>query len=310
MRAVSSLLLSLALSPACDAQTPVTAQYENVHGAAVYSNGYLLSWDSPEYTQVTVYGRDAKPAFSAPERMGDSHVSWAVDSDGVVAGAYWAHHLMEGHIDLLDRTGIVTRTISTGSYIPLQVVFAPDHTIWTAGNIALNDGSRDFNVLHHYARTGEELGQALSWYQVGGDRKHPVVQPALGSQLLYIANDRIGWNAGWLRPGRRPPTWIEISFSGILLGKYDLETTDGLSLWPAAMTASGNVYTRIAKFRSAARFAVLDRSKGVWQKVVGDPPGALIGSEGDNLVFFDPYGARPTLRLATSASLRLEDAQQ
>lgn len=36
------------------------------------------------------------------------------------------------------------------------------------------------------------------------------------------------------------------------------------------MTAGGNVYARIAKFRPA-RFAVLDRSKEVWQKVVGDP---------------------------------------
>lgn len=130
MRTVSPLLLSLALIPAFVAQTPVPAQYENLPGVAVYSNGYLLSWDSPEYTQVTLYDRDAKPAFSAPERTDDSSpVMWAVDSDGLVAGAYRPRHLMEGRIDLLDLTGNVTRTMNTGSYIPQQVVFAPDHTI-------------------------------------------------------------------------------------------------------------------------------------------------------------------------------------
>jgi hypothetical protein len=309
MRAVSSLLLSLALVPVCVVQTAVTAQYENLPGVALYSNGYLLSWDSPQYTQVTVYGRDAKPAFSAPEQTGDSSdVMWSVDSDGVVAGAYWARHPMEVRIYLLDLSGKVTSTISTGSYIPQQIVFAPDHTIWTAGFIAGNDGTHDFNVLHHYARTGEELGQALSWSAIGGDLKRPVIEGIRGGQLLYIANDRIGWNAT-LHYGSR--TWIEVSFSGVLLGKYDLKTPDGLSLMTVAMTASGNAYAGIiSKIHSAVRFAVLDRSKGVWQKVVGDPGGVLIGSEGDSLVFSNLDGARTTLKFAPSASLRVEEPQQ
>jgi len=306
MRAVSGLFLSLALVPACVAQTPVATQSENLP-VAVYSNGYLLSWDSPQHTQVTLHGRDGKPAFSVPEGTGaSSRVIWAVDSAGVVAGDYRPRRLMEGRIDLLDLTGIVTRTISTGSYIPQQVVFAPDHTIWTVGYNAQNDGAQDFNVLHHYARTGEELGQALSWSQIGGNLKHPVIESIRGGQLLYIANDRIGWNAA-LHPGSR--TWIEISFSGVLLGKYALKTADGLALWPVAMTASGNAYAQIFKSRSA-RFAVLDRSKGVWQKVVGDPSGVLIGSEGDNLVFFNLEGARTTLKFAPSGSLRVEQPQQ
>lgn len=305
MRAASSLLLSLALVPACVAQTPITAQYENLPGVAIYSNGYLLSWDS-QYTQVTLYGRDAKPAFSAPERKDSSLVMWAVDSDGEVAEAYQPHHLGEGRIDLLDLTGNVTSTINTGSYIARQVVFAPDHTIWTAGYKTGNDGTQDFNVLHHYARTGEELGQVLPWSQIGGDFNHPVIEIIRGGQLLYIANDRIGWNAA-LHAG--PRTWIEVSFSGVLLGKYDLKTSDGLSLFPLAMTAVGNVYAMIFKFHSA-RFAVLDRSKGLWQEVVGDPNGVLIGSEGDNLVFSKRDGRWTTLTFEPPGSLRLEKPHQ
>lgn len=307
MGGASSLLLSLALVPVCVAQTPVAARYENLPGVAIYSNGYLLSWNSPKYTQVTLYGRDAKPAFSAPERKDDSSfVLWAVDSDGVVAGAYLPRHLAEGRIDLLDLTGNVTRTINTGSYVVQQIVFAPDHTIWTAGYNAGNDGTQDFNVLRHYARTGEELGQALPWSQISTDFQHPVIGTIRGGTLLYAANDRIGWNAP-LHPGAR--TWIEVSFSGAVLGKYDLKTSDGLSLFPLAMTASGNVYAMIFKFH-AARFAVLDRSNGVWQEVVGDPSGTLIGADGNNLVFAKRDGASTTLKLVPSGSLRVEEPHQ
>ncbi len=307
MRTVSSLLLSLALISACVAQPPVTAQYENLPGVAIYNNGYLLSWDTPQYTRVALYDRDAKLAYIVPERKSDSSdITWAVDSDGVVGGAYVRGRPSEGYIDLLDSFGNVTLTINTGSHIPQQLVFAPDHTIWTGGYNEANRGTQDFNVLHHYARTGEELGQALPWSQISGDFSHPVIGTMLGGQLLYVANDRIGWNAA-LHPGSR--TWIEVSFSGVFLGKYDLKTTDGLSLFPVAMTASGNAYAMIFKSHSA-RFAVLDRSKGAWQKLVGDPGGVIIGSEGDNLVFLKTDGARTTLRFAPSGSLRVEEPQR
>jgi len=297
MRAISPLLLSLAW--ACVA----SAQYENLSGVSLYSNGYLLSWDSPSYTHVTLYGRDGKPAFSALERTDYYQVSWAADSDGVAAAAYSPTHQKEGHIDVLDQAGIVIGTINTGSYIPRQVAFAPDHTIWAACYNAGSLPGRDFNVLHHYARTGEELGQALSYAQIGGDLKHPVIESPRGLQLLHIANDHIGWNAV-LHSGSR--TWLEVSFAGDLLGKYELKTPDGLSLMPLTMTASGNVYAMIFKSRDAARFAVLNREKGVWEKVVGDPPGLLIGCEGDNLVFMQLTGTKATLKFTPSASLRAE----
>jgi hypothetical protein len=275
------------------------AQYENLPGVPLYSNGYLLSWDSPFYAQFTLYGPDARPAFSAPERTDAYQITWAVDSDGTVAAAYSPNRLREGHIDLLDHTGIVTGTIKTGSYIPQQVAFAPDHTIWAACYNAQRQPGQDFNVLHHHARTGEELGQALSFTQIGGDLKHPVIESPRGSSLLYISNDRLGWNEA-LHTGSR--TWTEVSFSGAILGKYELKTPDGLSLWPDAMTAGGRVYARIIKSRDAARFAVLYRSKGVWEKVVGDPGGILIGSQGDNLVFAQVNGTTTTLNFASSAS--------
>jgi hypothetical protein len=178
--------------------------------------------------------------------------------------------------------------------------------MWTA-SYAADNGFEDFKVLHHYARTGEELGQALSWSRMGGDLKHSVIEQFLGGRLLFVAGERIGWNAT-LHTGAR--TWIEVSFAGDVLGEYELKTTDGLSLFPLAMTANGNVYAKIFESSSAAGFAVLDRSKGVWQKVTGDPGGNLIGSEGDNLVFCNLDERSTTLKFAPSSSLRIEEPQQ
>jgi hypothetical protein len=62
----------------------------------------------------------------------------------------------------------------------------------------------------------------------------------------------------------------------------------------------------IFKSRDASRVAVLNREKGVWEKVVGDPTGLLIGSEGDNLVFMQLAGTKATLKFTPSASLRAE----
>ncbi len=104
-----------------------------------------------------------------------------------------------------------------------------------------------------------------------------------------------------MHPGSR--TWIEVSFAGVLLGKYELKTIDGLPLFPLAMTANGNVYAMILK-PHLVRFAVLDRAKGVWQKLASDPDGALIGSEKDNLVFAELDGTSATVRFVPSSLVR------
>ena len=108
-----------ALVRACVAQTPLSGRYEGLPFGAVYSNGYLLSGDD-EHAQLIVYGRDAKPAFSVPDWMGDAVFStFAVDSDDTVAVAYQPRDGGKGYIELLDRGAKLTQTIRTGSDIPM-----------------------------------------------------------------------------------------------------------------------------------------------------------------------------------------------
>ncbi len=301
MRTAFPLFLLLTFVVGCAAQTPATLQYEALPGVAAYSSGYLFSWNNPQYTEITFYHRDSNPVYSVIEHKdGVYHVGWAVDSDGVAAGVYETRPHWEGRIDLFDASGKRIRTINTGSYIPQRVVFAPDHTLWTVSYEAGNDGSKkDFNVLHHYARTGEELGQMLPWSQIAGDHNsYTALQPIVGSRWMYAADDRIGFEA---LSNYGNDTWIEVSYSGVLLGKYDLGQAPCYE--PLAMTATGAVYAAIYKDSQFDGWAALDRSHKAWHKVTGYPNGRIIGSDGENLVFSMREGASTILQFVPRGTL-------
>jgi hypothetical protein len=315
MRVAALLLLVLTLVIPCAGQAAATVPYESLPGVALYSNGYLLSWNNPKFTEITFYGRDAQPIYSVKEdKRGIYPVAWAVDSDGLAAGVYERRPVWEGCIELRNSTGKLIRTIDTGTYIPQHVVFVQDHTLWTIGYIAGNDGTKgDFNVLHHYARTGQELGEGLPWSQIAGDHNsYTALQPIIGGRWMYAANDRIGFRAS-LYHGRG--TWIEIGLSGALLGKYDLrkygQDENGEPYYePVAMTADGSVYAAIYKDDRFDGWATLDRTKDAWHKVTGYPKGRIIGSDGDSLVFSKGDGAWTVLQFVASGSLRVEKVQQ
>jgi hypothetical protein len=246
MRTFIRISICLAFAVWSFGQTTETIRYENLPGTVLYSNGYLLGWDSPNYTEATIYGRDHKPIYSKPEREGSLayNNAWAIDSDGVTAGVYTQRRPWKGRLDLLDSIGNVKASVDTGAYIPQHVVFAPDHTLWTVGSIAGNDGRKgDFNVLRHYSRNGEELGQALKWSQIAGNQNsYTALQLFHGGRQLYAAQDRIAFLSR-----SDSDTWIEVSFSGELLGIYDLGNAADGSYVPAAMTADGDVYAMAYK---------------------------------------------------------------
>ncbi len=313
MGAAIPLLLSVAFVIRCAAQTPTGLHYEGPPGAHIYSAGYLMAWNSPENTQITIYNRDAKPAYSLPVL----HVKdilyfvWAVDCDGIAARAYEIREAQnrEGRIDLLDPSGKPTRTIKTGSYVAQHVTFAPDHTIWTVGyKLDYEHLGEDFNVVHHFARSGEELGQALPWSQIAGDyNAYTALQTVIGGRRLYVTSDRIGFEAG-LYAGHN--TWIEVSFAGDLLGKYDLGRFGDASYQPLAMTANGSVYAEIFREDHFDGWAVFDRSNGTWHNIAEYPKGRIIGSDGDNLVFSTRDGGSTVLQLVGSGSLRFKTPSQ
>lgn len=123
---------------------------------------------------------------------------------------------------------------------------------------------------------------------------------------MYAGDDRIGFEA---LSNYESHTWIEVSYSGALLGKYDLARNFELGYEPVAMTAGGSVYAAIYKDSHFDGWAALDRSQKAWRKVTGYPKGRIIGSDGENLVFSTRDGAQAVLRFVPTGMLRAEKLQ-
>lgn len=120
---------------------------------------------------------------------------------------------------------------------------------------------------------------------------------------MYAGDDRIGFEA---LSNYESHTWIEVSYSGALLGKYDLAPNPGLVYEPLAMTTGGSVYAAIYKDSYFDGWAALNRSQKTWDKITGYPKGRIIGSDGENPVFSHCEGAWTVLQFVPAGMLRAE----
>ena len=71
--------------------------------------------------------------------------------------------IRQGTIAIFSPDGSLMREIVTSPYIPSQLCFAPDHSIWVVGSLLERSQSEPVGasalLLRHYARSGELLGQ-------------------------------------------------------------------------------------------------------------------------------------------------------
>lgn len=308
MRTYSFLLsAAVGLAELCRGQTGNETQFEDTLAMPLYEAGYVLNWDAPRYSTFTLYGPDTKAVYSLPntQAAGALCLAWAMDADGAGARAYHDRE-QQGRIDVLDVSGKVTRTITTGSYEPTHVTFAPDHSIWTVGFVDHYEEQSDFNVVRHYSRTGEQLSEAVPWSEIAADHNaYTALQPIIGGRRLFAASDRIGFISE-ASPGNAK--WIEVSYAGRLLAQYDLGLPDGKFFVPAAMTASGNVYAKLYKDQHFTGYGFLDKSNGARRMVSGCPKGWLIGTNGDDLVFAQHVTAWTVLHKVASSAVSVREA--
>lgn len=274
----------------------------------IYEGGHVLGWDAPAYHMFTLYRANGSSIFALPQRGADntSYVVWAADTDGVAVRGY--HDGQEkGRIDLLDATGKAARTIDTGSYNPTHLTFAPDHSIWAVGYLYPCEPSVDFNVVRHYARTGEKLGEAVPWSQIAADNNaYTALQPFDGGRGIFSASGRIGFIT---LASSGHGKWIELTFSGDLLGQYDLGSYGRKAFWPLAITTGGSVYGRISEDGSFAGYGLLNKSEATWSRVTGYPAGKLIGADGENLVFSRNNGGWTVLENMDTKAFTLQRSQ-
>jgi hypothetical protein len=213
----------------------------------------------------------------------------AADTDGTVVGAVeysmdGTGRTIGGGIALFNRAGKQTGFFETDPYLPTQVCFAPDHSIWTLGwrGRGASRETDDYFILRNYSQDGQEIGAFLP--RSSFDPEPDPVGPMVGAWQLRITSDRIGavlYESTILKPLAQPRPmmqWIEVDLKGNVLGRWELGT--GLS--PRAFTRSGAVYAQ-----GGGAVSVFDRSTKAWRRVADAPSGHLLGADGDSLVFQD-----------------------
>ncbi len=254
-----------------------------------FDNGYVVGWSQSGQESVTLYAPNGHKLFEIsalklPDGTDAGSLSAAVDTDGTLALAYWAQGGARGGIALLDQTGKPVRFIETQPFMPSQVCFAPDHSIWMFGDQQPRPAT-DFLTFRRYSREGRQLGAFIlrselpAWEGGGLDQ---VLAPFHGLWRLRAIQDRIG---AILRVAPFKWAWVELDLDGKLIGQWTY--TGSMAEWfvPAAFTSSGSLYGRRWVDKQRAGLGAFDMATGTWQTLSFSSEGNLIGAQGDRLVF-------------------------
>jgi hypothetical protein len=260
-----------------------------------FDRGYLVSYAGHD---VRVFSPDGTPLYTAAARLPGGEPVYPkngdVDEDGTLALALayakdrGAHG---GGIALFDRAGTQIRFFDTGSYLPTQVAFGPDHSIWALGwnGKPGTETSADFRLLRNYSREGQEIGAYLPRSSFAAEPDP--VGPITGLWQLRVSKDRVGallYQSSVLTPFQhlRPRSlWVETDYQGKELGRWDVDP--GFDQF--AFTQSGRVYEKLG-----SEVKLLDRGANAWRSTAPRPEGILLGADADSLVLL--RSAEHTLR--------------
>ena len=255
--------------------------------------GYLIEYPGVPSADVTLVRPDGTLAYTArvvpPDGAGVIVGNGAVDRDGTLAVGvgYEGPDGFAGGIAWFDSGGKQIRFVSTGRYVPSQLSFGADRSLWAIGGqrdavLRHHADSQDYMIFRKYSPEGKEVGAYLprSAFPRGlepGSCGH-------GSWHLRVAKDRVG---ALMRSGKTSlnPEWVELDLSGNLIGRWNVDSLTRLQ--GEAFTESGNLYALVCQ-EDNFTLRVLNRKTGGFDAVDFDVPsglGFLLGADGDNLVF-------------------------
>jgi hypothetical protein len=223
--------------------------------------------------------------FTTPDGTPASVHSPAADTDNTVIASigYGVRGGYKGGIAFLDPTGKQIRFVNTDRYHPMALCFAPDHSIWAAGWQRSPKGDVEdpsgYSVVHKFSSDGTLAGEFLL------RSEFPPGLPPAGSGISWIraADDRVGM---MLYPGQTSenPEWVEMDFSGNLIGRWKLGRTGQNGGF--AFTADARLFARSYNAETKKdQLLSFDRNSSSWQAVDGGVKGLLLGADRNDLVF-------------------------
>ncbi|MGA3185711.1 MAG: hypothetical protein ABSF22_01250 [Bryobacteraceae bacterium] len=209
-----------------------------------------------------------------------------------------------GAIAWLDSAGKVTKIVQLPTAAAYNTCFADDGTLWALVFVRKDDQGHEasgYDMLRHYDANGVLIGTALPRSDFASKRF-----PSTGVSRMAASHDRIGIYLPVTR------NWIEISYSGDLLGHWILPTANNMIL-NVGLSDQNEVYLGYQKNNppnGAPEIGVqhFDKTTKTLQPVdasalfAADPSASsfsLVGSDGHNLVVSKSF-ASPTLLWVTA----------
>jgi hypothetical protein len=245
-----------------------------------------------DHANVQVYTPAGFQAFAAvvniPKVTELRAIGLAADTDGSVAVSvgYKTASGFGGGIVYFD-SGSQTTFLDTGLYMPANLSFGEDHSLWVFGwqrDDGLKDHAdrQDYMMVRKYSPDRKEAGRYLarSLFPRG-------LEPGTHSwQELRIAavHDRVGLLA-WSGDSSKRGEWVELDLNGQLIRRVPVDDPHGAG--KLAFTSDGHLY-RVdpsGQPKTSGRLLVLDRTAPEWTDVGSSPAPFLWGADGNQLVF-------------------------
>jgi hypothetical protein len=264
-----------------------------------WERGYFLRYDSnPMVFAADRSGRVVMRSRINPDQSIQTHISdITVSPAGAFAVAFSAlskSGAPAGFIAWLNTSGETTRLVESSAGV-FRVCFADDNTLWALVRERDDQGNelRGYDLLRHYNADGTLIGTV-----VPRDLFSSASFPApLGS--LTASRDRIGLYAD------RTRTWMEISYSGKILGSWKMPDV-GADVTRAYLSSANEVYVYSQEHRDGHETISINRfnkSDSTFERfdtsaIAGADPVLLWGVDGEDLVL-GKTSRTPTLMWVT-----------
>src|SRR5690349_9437308 len=139
----AALFLTLCLAGASAGTEPVREVISQANLVALqliprFYNGYVYYLGEGPTSQIRLYAPDGHLALATdlqePGGSPPNLTGLAIDTDGTIAVSYAdPDHGNRGGIEFLDSTGKRTGGIDTQNYLPGNLCYADDHSLWSFG---------------------------------------------------------------------------------------------------------------------------------------------------------------------------------
>jgi len=257
-----------------------------------WENGHILAFQEAQeqFPEVVVMNSDGTVVSRVRMTLSDATKTTVRDvarsRNGIVAvtgTAYGPGGTVVPYIAWIDQSGQITQVLRSTPFAATKLVFGSDGTLWAVGREYLSDlkTPQTFDVLRRYTADGRVLQKMLPNTTFAKKRN-----PAVGKPYVVVSEDRVGVYSAV------SGDYIEVSFAGKILGKWQVVDEAVGRVGGVALTKSNQVYVSVI-LRGAGEptsLRLLDRGLDEWQTVTLDPAlrsrsgTVILGTDGDDLV--------------------------